>query len=437
MVVIKKFYPNSFFRGLANLKLAIGLLFIIGFVIALGTFIEQEQSLTYYQNNYPSTTPILGFIDWNFIFRFNLDHIYTAYWFILLLLLFGTSLLSCTFTTQLPSLKKFRLWNFLRASRQFTKLSQNITIENNLSNGVTYRLYESNFHIFRQGRKNYAYSGLLGRVGPIVVHASIIMLLIGSVWGLFGGYTVQQVIPRGEIFHLQNIIRSANNSYVPQDFSCRVNDFWITYTREFKINQFYSDLSIINGNGNEVKRKTIFVNEPFIYNGVTLYQTDWDILGLKVQLNDSSSYQLPLQKIVKGGRNFWFGSVVINNNSNSSTRFSILINDLRGNISIYNNQGILVKNCLIGDEVQLTSNITLKFNDFISSTGLQIKSDPGISLVYMSFFFLMFSVYLSFISYSQVWQVEHNTNVTLGGKSNRAVLYFQQEFRKIVKSLQS
>jgi cytochrome c biogenesis protein len=435
MVLIKKFYSNSFFRVLANLKLAIGLLFIIGFVIALGTFIEQEQSLIYYQNNYPSTTPILGFIDWNFIFQFNLDHIYTAYWFILLLVLFGASLLSCTFTTQLPSLKKFRLWNFLRAPNQFNKLSQNIKIEDNLSNGVTYCLHESNFHIFRQGRTNYAYSGLLGRVGPIIVHASIIMLLIGSVWGLLGGYTIQQIIPRGEVFHLQNIIRSATSSYVPQDFSCRVNDFWITYTREFKINQFYSDLSIINGNGDEIKRKTIFVNEPFIYNGVTLYQTDWDILGLKLQLNGGSSYQLPLQKIVKSGRNFWFGSVVIDNNS--SARFSILINDLRGSISIYNSQGILVKDCLIGDEVQLTESVALKFNDFISSTGLQIKSDPGISLVYMSFFFLMFSVYLSFISYSQVWQVEHSTNLMLGGKSNRAVLYFQQEFRKIVKSLQS
>jgi cytochrome c biogenesis protein len=139
------------------------------------------------------------------------------------------------------------------------------------------------------------------------------------------------------------------------------------------------------------------------------------------------------KKIVKGGRNFWFGSVIIDNNS--STRFSILVNDLRGNISIYNNQGILVKDCLIGDKVQLTSNIDLKFNDFISSTGLQIKSDPGISLVYLSFFFLMFSVYLSFISYSQVWQVEDSNNLTLGGKSNRAVLYFQQEFRKIVKSI--
>ena len=144
MALIKKFYPSSIFKKLANLKLAIGLLFLIGFVIALGTFIEQEQSLLYYQSNYPSTNPIFGFIDWNFIFLFNLDHIYTAYWFVLLLLLFGASLLSCTFTTQFPSLKKFRLWTFLKVNSQFSNLSQNVLIRDKLSNSATYCLHESN-----------------------------------------------------------------------------------------------------------------------------------------------------------------------------------------------------------------------------------------------------------------------------------------------------
>ena len=81
MVFTKKLYPNSIFKKLANLKFAIGLLFLIGVVIALGTFIEQEQSLIYYQNNYPNTSPIFGFVDWKFILRFNLDHVYTAFWF--------------------------------------------------------------------------------------------------------------------------------------------------------------------------------------------------------------------------------------------------------------------------------------------------------------------------------------------------------------------
>jgi cytochrome c biogenesis protein len=435
MILGKKLYPNSVFKKFANLKFAISLLFLIGVVIALGTFIEQEQSLSFYQTNYSTANPIFGFLDWNFILRCKLDHIYTAFWFNILLFLFGASLLSCTFTTQLPSLKKFRLWNFLKARQQFNTLSQNSIVDNNFSNSVMYGLHESNFHLFRQGKKNYAYSGLLGRVGPIIVHISIMMLLIGSTLGSFSGYTAQQIVPRGEIFHLQNIIRSGSTSYIPQDLAWRVNDFWITYTKELKTNQFYSDLSLINSDGIEVKRKTIFVNEPFVYKGLTLYQTDWDILGLKIQLNNNSFYQLPLQKITKSGRTFWFGS--INSGPSNSSQFSILVNDLRGNILIYNNQGSLITECKIGDEIMLTSDFEIKFNEFITSTGLQIKSDPGIPVVYTSFFLLMCSVYLSFISYSQVWQIEDGLKIIIGGKSNRAVLYFQQEFRKIIRTFNS
>ena len=42
---------KKFLKNLANLQLAIVLLFTIGFVIALGTIIEQDQSLTFYKEN--------------------------------------------------------------------------------------------------------------------------------------------------------------------------------------------------------------------------------------------------------------------------------------------------------------------------------------------------------------------------------------------------
>ena len=40
---------------------------------------------------------------------------------------------------------------------------------------------------------------------------------------------------------------------------------------------------------------------------------------------------------------------------------------------------------------------------------------------------------VSFISYSQIWQVEALTNLVVGGKSNRAVLYFQEELKRLVQ----
>jgi cytochrome c biogenesis protein len=45
----------------------------------------------------------------------------------------------------------------------------------------------------------------------------------------------------------------------------------------------------------------------------------------------------------------------------------------------------------------------------------------------------MVSIYVSFFTYSQIWFVEVKKNIVVGGKSNRAVLFFQQEFKKIIK----
>ena len=96
-------------KKLASLQLAISLLLIIGFIIAIGTIIEQSQPLSFYKENYSEINPMFGFLTWKIILALNLNEIYTAWWFLILLGLLASSLLSCTFTTQLPSIKNFKL----------------------------------------------------------------------------------------------------------------------------------------------------------------------------------------------------------------------------------------------------------------------------------------------------------------------------------------
>ena len=253
---------SKILKKLANLQLAIGLLITIGLMIAIGTIIEQDQSLNFYKENYSETNPVFGFLSWKVITLLSLDRIYTAWWFILALLLFGCSLLACTLTTQLPSVKTFKIWKFISQLTQYKNLKVNDDIKLGISNTIAFNCNQKQYHFFRQHKKGYAYSGLLGRVAPIIVHASIIVLLLGSTFGSFAGYTAQEIVPRGEIFHIQNLTKFGNISYIPQNLSCRINNFWITYTKELKTDQFYSDLSIFDKNGNELNRKIIFVNEP-------------------------------------------------------------------------------------------------------------------------------------------------------------------------------
>ena len=207
----RKLFQQSIKR-LASLQLAIQLLFVISILIAIGTFIEQDQSLSFYKENYPETSPIFGFVSWKFITLLQLNQIYTSYWFIAILALFSATLLSCTFTTQLPSLKKFRLWYFIKDNRKLKSFVSHETFSLKSTNKIVYQLNKNSYHTFRQGKKNYAYSGLLGRFAPIIVHFSIILLLLGSTIGALNGYTAQEIIPRGDIFHIQNLTKFCINS---------------------------------------------------------------------------------------------------------------------------------------------------------------------------------------------------------------------------------
>ena len=90
------------------------------------------------------------------------------------------------------------------------------------------------------------------------------------------------------------------------------------------------------------------------------------------------------------------------NKTSDNNTLLILINDLRGNVLVYDKKGTLLTESAIGSKVVINQKSKIRFTEFITSTGLQIKKDPGIPLVYFSFFFLMGSIYVSFLSYSQI-----------------------------------
>jgi cytochrome c biogenesis protein len=330
----------------------------------------------------------------------------------------------------LPSVKAFKVWKFIVSGFQYKNLKINDNLKLGVSNTVAFNCNDNQYHFFRQNKKGYAYSGLLGRIAPIIVHASIIVLLLGSMFGSFVGYTAQEIVPRGEIFHVQNLTKFGKVSYVPQTLFCRINNFWITYTKELKTDQFYSDLSLFDQKGNEIKRKIIFVNEPLAFSNIVLYQTDWDILGLKLRLDNNKLFQIPLKKVTKGGSRFWFGS--LNLESLQAVNLTIVVNDLSGKIYLYNSKGVLVQESEIGNFIKIDNGLNIQFSDFITSTGLQLKSDPSINIIYLSFFLLLLSIYVSFFTYSQIWLIE-SKRIKIGGNSNRSVLFFQEDFRKIIR----
>lgn len=419
---------QNIFKSIADLRFAIFILLVIAAFSVIGTVIEQDQSIETYKLNYPLTNQVFGFLSWDIILRFGLDHIYKTWWFISLILLFGISLLTCTLLQQFPALKIARRCQFFRTTQQFCRLNISTNLQHLSFSQLLFKIKENKYSIFQQKNIIYCYKGLIGRIAPIIVHFSMILILIGAIIGSISGFKAQEIVPKTETFHIQNVLTNGQFTFIPK-VSVRVNDFWITYTKQTTIAQFYSDLSILNGDGNEIERKTIFVNSPAKYNGIDYYQTDWNLIGLRIKNKDLSVYQYPLINLPTTPEKIWL--TWISNNQQLDDGFTILINNLQGYCSVYNKGGQFIGNLELNESLKTNNSITLM--DILSSTGLQIKADPGIALIYLGFLFLMISTLISYITYSQIWIVQDKKKIFIGGTTTRATFDFELEFLKLVK----
>ena len=426
---------NRLVSILADLRLAIILLLAIALFSISGTVIEQNQSLSFYQQNYPENPALFGFLTWKILLKIELNHVYTTWWFLSLLVLFGSSLIACTFKRQLPALKAVQIWKFYQQPRQFNKLAFSTEINNTSLDVLKPLLTNKGYQIFQENDSIYARKGIVGRIGPIIVHAAMIIILLGAIWGAFTGFFAQEMIASGDTFKIKNIMDAGilSSPQKSNDFAIKVNKFWIEYTPQGKVDQFYSDLSIINQDDQELKRKTIFVNEPLRYNGVTFYQTNWGIAGVKVQVNNSPIFKLPMAELKTGGNGRLWGSW-IPTKPDLSEGVSLIAKDLQGTMFVYNPQGKLVTAVRPGMPTEVNG-VKLKVLELIGATGLQIKSDPGVPIVYLGFALLMLGVVMSYISYSQIWALQERENLYLGEKTNRAQVAFERELIEIINQV--
>jgi len=425
-----RFIRKEILPVLTDLKLAIVLLLVIAVFSVSGTVIEQGQTPAFYQANYPEHPALFGFLSWKVIQVVGLDHVYRTWWFLSLLVLFGVSLTACTFTRQIPALKTAQKWQYYDEPRKFNKLALSAELNNVNLNSITALLKKSQYQIFQQEESNhllYARKGIIGKMGPIVVHIGIVMILLGGIWGAMTGFMAQEMITSGDTFQVKNIIDAGawSSQDVLKNWSVKVNRFWIDYTPKGGIDQFYSDLSVLNDQGEEVNHENIYVNKPLRYHGVVFYQTDWGIAAVKVKINNSPIFQLPMALLNTNGQGRLWGTW-IPTKPDLSAGVSLLAKDLQGMVLIYDNEGKLVNTVRAGMSIPVNG-VNLKILDVVGSTGLQIKYDPGIPIVYTGFALLMLGVVMSYFSHSQIWALQHGDVLYVGGKTNRAQVTFERE----------
>ena len=107
---------------LSDLRLAIVLLLLIAAASAVGTILPQQEAPELYLERFNSD-PWLGVINGDQMLAFQLDHLYSSVWFLILLAWLGVALMLCSWRRQWPALQAAMRWIDYTRPRQLSKLA--------------------------------------------------------------------------------------------------------------------------------------------------------------------------------------------------------------------------------------------------------------------------------------------------------------------------
>ena len=168
---------KSLILKISSLRFAISLIIFIAISSGIGTFIPQGSSHKFYIDNFDSD-PIFGFLDVEKVLKLQLNHIYTSFWFLFALILLCISLAACSFRRQIPSLKASLKWIEYNSEKKFSKLQLSSIHPINQDGD---HISKVDLFLKKRGWKTYKFKshisarrGLIGKIGPLVVHLSLI-----------------------------------------------------------------------------------------------------------------------------------------------------------------------------------------------------------------------------------------------------------------------
>lgn len=427
------FWP-SFTKFWSSVKLGVVLMLAIAAASIIGTIVPQGD---------PSGITSLKMSEGakNFFLAIGAHNVYYSGWFMSLLALFFLNLLCSTWTTVIPRLRVgLRKPPEVSVSVQERHHDNKVYLPTQGVDEVAKALKSHGYRVYPAKNGGVvAHKGRWSRFAPLVTHLGLFTILIGGIVSglavfkasvpLFPGETIQgsQIVerlaqPRG-LF--------ARHNY---DWSVRLDKFWMDYYSADRVKQFYSNISIVDKSGKVVATKKIWVNEPFVHDGMWFYQSFWGVGGAKVaiggkperidlQSGEPVGLRGSLSKLTPIGKQSYFFYLPSERSPLTVMRFN------RGDT-----RPMPVAELAPGTSADVDGT-PVRFDGPMLYSGLQTKSDPGIPVVYTGFVITMLGTALAFFGLRQVWVGPQEGGFLMSGKANRGHAVFQQELVRIAIKL--
>ena len=422
---------------ISDLRLAIVLLLVIAIASGVGTAIPQRETAAFYHRLY-DPQPWLGVLNGDGVMALQLDHVYSSGWFLGLLAWLALALLLCSWRRQWPALQAALRWIDYRSPRQLSKLSVAESLPSqspgtSLHNLATL-LQNEGWQIQLQDGRLAARKGVLGRVGPLLVHAGMVVLMLGAAWGAVAGQRAEQYLAPGRSLELMDSRGSSQLTLALDGFS-------IQRDPAGRPEQFTSQLRILDGDGSDgalLKQAEISVNHPLRFQGVTLYQADWALAAITVQLGKSPLLQLPLQSFPQLGDQVW--GLVLPTRPDGSEPVLLSLGSEQGPVEIYGADGSLLSQIAPGGEPVEVKGLPIRVESVLPASGILLKRDPGVPLVYAGFAIALAGGGLSLLATRQLWAIAEGPSgqggqLHVAGLCNRNLTGFAAELPQLLAQL--
>ena len=469
MANTKNTFIDKIWDFLASVRLAIVIFALISLTSIIGTVLDQRAdpakniqilSTLFGDSLGPrlfSLFDTLGFMD-----------MYNSWWFMALLILFSVNLIICSLE-RLP-----RIWRLIRspmATLTDEKLNR-LPIKKELfikkpgdevQAAVTDQLKKSGFHpreaTDENGTQIMAQKGKFSRLGVYATHFSILIILIGAVIGLRFGFKGYMNLPEGEIY---NTVSVGTHEEITLPFDIRCDTFEVDFYENSDMPKEYRSWLTILENGREVLRKSIVVNDPLKYKGITVYQSSYGMIpnslsrGLFVfklisnegqtadlNLRFRDTFQIPGTQIQ--GKIVDFSPALKIDEHGHVFTYSSQMNNPAVYIEFTESGKPMLSGWLLKrypETWQLPGGHRVEFLDFWGAefTGLQVRKDPGVWVVYLGCITMSISLFIAFfISHRKVWvkiiPEKNNTKLIVGATANKSRLAFERKIDKIIAGL--
>ncbi len=404
---------------------------------------------------------------------FDLFDMYHSWWFQVLLLLLTANLLVCSIERLSSTWKMFFARDPGFKPERFKKQQdrQEFTLQRpqeEAADSVRAFLGKSfgKVHEKRIDPELYFFAEKYrwSRLGVYVVHLSVLLMLVGGLIGSLFGFQGFATIVEGESTS-QVRLRGSDRS-IALDFAIKCENFEVSFYDSGAPKEFRSDLVLLQ-DGRKVHTKSIVVNDPLRYQGISIYQASYGRLPPKHSQAEPESVTLKIETRTTGETRT-IATRLDQTESLPAGLGTLTLVDFQPEFQM---RGVDLGPCLLARHDQAGQEpehilLPLNYENFdkmrqgsviiavqevtgadlehsaepVYYTGLQIKKDPGVWVVYTGFILMIIGCFVAFfLSHQRICTVitpkGRSSRIMISGLANKNNPGMQRKVEKLADSL--